>query len=231
MITATKHTALLVFSLSPEAEVKRKPLFGPGHSVASRKLYELLAKHTHRSLRSVCADTFWMDESRQFGETFGERIANAMDTLFTQGYQQVVVIGNDTPDLTSGTIRHSIKLLNSHDTVLGPSKDGGAYLIGLSNEVFDKAAFTSLPWESDSLYKALEEQIQVKGGRTISLNPLTDLDSQEQLADYSALNPASFVGRFVLSFWATNPGTPSIRTLLIPSGCFAPIAGLRGPPR
>ncbi len=171
-----------------------------------------------------------MDESSQSGDTFGERIGNAMDSLYRQGYQRVVVIGNDAPGLTSGIIRQAITLLNSHDSVLGPAKDGGTYLIGLCAAVFDKTAITSLPWESGLLFKSLEAEIKNHEGQSISLDSLTDLDTQHHLTDYCTLHPASFLGRFLLTVLAQTPKLLSGGLLNLPSGCFVPVAGLRGPP-
>lgn len=62
----------------------------------------------------------------------GTRLAAAIGAAFEEGLERVVAIGTDCPDLTASLIDHAFRLLSPCDVVLGPTEDGGYYLIGLN---------------------------------------------------------------------------------------------------
>lgn len=69
----------------------------------------------------------------------GARMARVSQRCFDQGARRVLIVGADSPTLNSGHFRGAIAALHAHDVVLGPSFDGGYYLIGLgqpSPEIF-----------------------------------------------------------------------------------------------
>lgn len=55
---------------------------------------------------------------------------NAFSELFDKGYNRVICIGTDIPQLNSDHILRSFQALTDHDGVLGPDNDGGIYLYG-----------------------------------------------------------------------------------------------------
>lgn len=67
---------------------------------------------------------------RQSGEDLGERMYAAMEEVFREGYDHCVLTGTDLPDLTKGIFDDAFTRLKTHDAVLGPTRDGGYYLIG-----------------------------------------------------------------------------------------------------
>ena len=75
----------------------------------------------------------------QKGKDLGERLHNVFSRLFFVGYEKVAIIGSDSPDLPIEYIEKSFSLLNKKlldgkkELVLGPSEDGGYYLIAMSN--------------------------------------------------------------------------------------------------
>src|SRR5207302_3536009 len=69
----------------------------------------------------------------QRGETLGERLINAASDLLNNGFESVCLINSDSPTL-SGELLHIATSSLARDgdrVVLGPSQDGGYYLIGL----------------------------------------------------------------------------------------------------
>jgi rSAM/selenodomain-associated transferase 1 len=50
--------------------------------------------------------------------------------LFTAGGQRVVAFNSDSPHLSSSVLEHAFEVLASHDVVIGPTEDGGYYLVG-----------------------------------------------------------------------------------------------------
>ncbi len=92
---------------------------------------------------------------RQRGNTFGERITNAVLDTFACGYHEVVVIGNDCPTITTADISAAFDALaNGATYTAAPASDGGAFLVGASCERFDRDAFNALPWKTDTLFTA-----------------------------------------------------------------------------
>ena len=71
----------------------------------------------------------------QSGDNLGERMRNAFLGRFKEGYKRIVIIGSDSPSLPLKYIKQALD--TKCDMVLGPSFDGGFYLIGMQNKVFD----------------------------------------------------------------------------------------------
>ncbi|MCB9650261.1 MAG: DUF2064 domain-containing protein [Deltaproteobacteria bacterium] len=67
----------------------------------------------------------------QRGATFGARFRAAVEDARALGYREVVVVGLDVPRLDAGCLRAAFAALARGEVVLGPSPDGGVYLVGL----------------------------------------------------------------------------------------------------
>ncbi|MCB0714091.1 MAG: DUF2064 domain-containing protein [Ignavibacteriae bacterium] len=97
---------------------------------------------------------------KQKGRTFGERITHAVEATFALGYKQVVVIGNDSPEITPEDIETGFSLLKSGTGVAAaPTYDGGAFLIALDRDHFNHQTFLQLPWQTPRLFEALCSQL------------------------------------------------------------------------
>ncbi|WP_299680016.1 DUF2064 domain-containing protein [uncultured Dokdonia sp.] len=168
-------TAILVFALSPEAEKVRKPFF------ALEKLGSLLQKDTLKKVQETGFDYYHFDESLQEGATFGERISQAAQTIFNKGYHQLLIIGNDTPSLTSQILKKAALAICDQRGVAGLSKDGGLYLIGLSRKHFDKKSFKELAWQTKNLRNTFLESLSSKNISTVCLPILNDIDNFKDL--------------------------------------------------
>jgi glycosyltransferase A (GT-A) superfamily protein (DUF2064 family) len=114
-----------------------------------------------------------------------EKIEQSFQNLFEEGYERVIAIGGDTPDLGTSCIRDSFERLREgkDDAVVGPSKDGGFYLLGLDRcpENLIKAVqfYTSETFED--LISKLSRQFD-----SISiLDWLEDIDSSGQWLNLS----------------------------------------------
>lgn len=67
----------------------------------------------------------------QEGGNLGERMENAMREAFQQGATRCILLGSDLPIIMGDDIRLAERSLSDSDVVLGPSADGGYWLIGL----------------------------------------------------------------------------------------------------
>ncbi|MEM8963253.1 MAG: DUF2064 domain-containing protein [Acidobacteriota bacterium] len=82
----------------------------------------------------------------QRGRGFGSKLSNAFTDVRALGYSTVVAVGLDTPGLEHADLEAAFQALESHDAVLGPARDGGAYVIGARVE--PSALFAGVRWRS-----------------------------------------------------------------------------------
>jgi rSAM/selenodomain-associated transferase 1 len=84
----------------------------------------------------------------QRGDGLGVRLLSTFDQLFQQGYRQVMVIDSDTPTLPTAYLEQALGFFADRqtDVVLGPTDDGGYFLIGLRQSY--PALFQDMPWST-----------------------------------------------------------------------------------
>lgn len=71
----------------------------------------------------------------QRGGRLGDRLDNALTHCFARGFQKVAVLASDSPTLPPRHVERALELLDRANVVLGPSEDGGYYLIATSRPV------------------------------------------------------------------------------------------------
>jgi len=197
MITNLKKTALMVFSLSAEKESHRKHIFGKQHTAENAVFFDALIQQTQILAAKSNIDVVWVGEQQQVGNTFTERYANAYQNLFNEGYQKVISIGNDCPDLTSEVLETAIQQLNFQDIVVGPAKDGGVYLLGLDKKAFNKKEFLEFPWQTAHLYQEIKKSSAAKNIDIFSLKFLADIDSANDARAYQKASPNTLLGKLI----------------------------------
>jgi glycosyltransferase A (GT-A) superfamily protein (DUF2064 family) len=104
-----------------------------------------------------------------------------MMDFFAQGFDPVIVIGSDIPDLPAVFIQESIAALETYDSVIGPAFDGGYYLIGFKRESFLPEAFQGIEWGMDSVLTRTLAVLRDKQRTAYLLPPLPDIDTLEDL--------------------------------------------------
>ncbi|MBW1295444.1 TIGR04282 family arsenosugar biosynthesis glycosyltransferase [Aquimarina litoralis] len=168
-------TAILVFANSSKQEVLNKPIFG------GDRLFSALNKATLKVVKSTGIPFFVYTEKDQIGNSFGERFVNALQATYDQGFENVITIGNDTPHLRKQHLIESVKQLENKNFVLGPSADGGFYLMGLHKSQFNRNTFLKLPWQSKNLAKSVSLLIKTSKIEVAQLETLFDIDTLEDL--------------------------------------------------
>jgi rSAM/selenodomain-associated transferase 1 len=98
---------------------------------------------------------------------FGDRLRGAVEDLFSIGFSSVCLIGSDSPTVPQSTYAEAARLLSQTDErlVLGPSEDGGYYLIGMKGEY--PRLFEEIAWSTDqvldqTLARAAEMRLPVQ---------------------------------------------------------------------
>jgi rSAM/selenodomain-associated transferase 1 len=85
----------------------------------------------------------------QRGESLGERVIFAMEDLFRLGFASVCLINSDSPTVPARVFTEAASVLAQpgETLVLGPSSDGGYYLVGLNKPT--PKIFADIAWSTD----------------------------------------------------------------------------------
>jgi len=119
----------------------------------------------------------------QNGTDLGEKMANSFMEVFESGYKKAVIVGTDIPDITAKIINDAYDKLSTYDTVIGPSEDGGYYLIGFRKDTFFKNCFKGIKWSTDSVFKETIAILEKKHMNSYILPTLNDIDTMDDLID------------------------------------------------
>lgn len=149
--------AVIVFSRAPfeEARAKHVPHLAPLFERLAARALAAGAAAADADLVLVgsgLSPTVDAVDARlpQRGRTLGERIVAAFEDVASLGYEQIVMIGTDSPGLEPGDVRDAFARLDGGSRlVLGPSRDGGAYLIGVRD--LDLERLRDVPWGTSSV--------------------------------------------------------------------------------
>ncbi|WP_027076575.1 TIGR04282 family arsenosugar biosynthesis glycosyltransferase [Maribacter antarcticus] len=164
-------TAILVFSNSAAEELSHKAI--PNGEV----LFQTLTQETLQKANRTGLPYFHISEKEQKGSSFGERFTNAIQTVFEEGFECVITIGNDTPQLKTTHLLKTAAALKAGKTVLGPSLDGGFYLMGIHKSNFDKETFKRLPWQQSSIFNKISSLLDQTDSLLYQLPVLSDIDT------------------------------------------------------
>lgn len=116
----------------------------------------------------------------QQGASLGERLIAAARWAHAQGYARFLFVGSDSPTLPTPYVEHALDLLESRDVVIGPSVDGGYYLIGFSEEGASSlipTIFEQVSWSTEVVFRETLGKIQGTNARLGLLPPWYDVDT------------------------------------------------------
>lgn len=120
----------------------------------------------------------------QQGENLGKRMAHAFDTIFRLGYNKVVLIGSDIPDIPGDFINKAFEILEKKACVIGPARDGGYYLIGFRRERFKSVVFDDIEWSKSDVYQNTILKFNKANLDFENLPIWSDVDDQEDLIKF-----------------------------------------------
>jgi rSAM/selenodomain-associated transferase 1 len=113
----------------------------------------------------------------QQGENLGERMRQAFADRFEEGYERVVIIGSDSPTLPVAYITQALQ--SKKEVVIGPSTDGGYYLIGMRGKMTD--IFERVPWGTDCVLSETLNVLKSQSAEAELLPVWYDVDLPEDL--------------------------------------------------
>jgi len=118
----------------------------------------------------------------QRGTDFGERLTNAVEDFFEIGFESCCLINSDSPAVTAEAFRIAVHCLHTKDErrlVLGPSDDGGYYLIGMKK--LHRRAFEEIDWSTERVFAQTVERAREIGLEVETLPTFFDIDDPAAL--------------------------------------------------
>ena len=121
----------------------------------------------------------------QEGNDLGERMMNALKKVFNLGCGKVCIIGSDCYELQTEILNEAFEKLQQNDVVIGPSTDGGYYLLGMTKLFPD--FFVNKDWGNSTVLDDTVENINQLGLTFSELDVLNDIDTIEDLLETNIL--------------------------------------------
>src|SRR6056297_979813 len=186
---------LIIFIKNPVAGEVKTRLGASIGSTNALQIYKKLLLHTQETAVQVeCDRQLWyssmidrrdswsseqFDKKLQDGSNLGERMSVAFREAFEDGYEKVVIIGSDCADLSPDHIEDAFQTLHTNDAVIGPSEDGGYYLLGLNE--YRPEIFSEIEWSTPSVFEETKRHFEQLGLTYRTLEVLNDIDTIEDL--------------------------------------------------
>jgi rSAM/selenodomain-associated transferase 1 len=117
----------------------------------------------------------------QRGDGFGERLLAAAEDILAIGYGSVCLIDSDSPTVPAGAFYRAVEVLGwpGDRVVIGPSHDGGYYLIGM--KVAHTEPFERITWSTASVYAETVDRCREAGIEVVELPTWYDVDDAATL--------------------------------------------------
>ena len=200
MIDKSKQNALIIFARYPVlSKVKTRLASSFGEEFAldfykkcSKHLFEIIEQNQKKIFTSLlfCSEKdelnkmkTWVGSGFEFyyqeDSDLGERMSNAFKKSFALGAEKAVIIGTDVPDISIDLIIRSFDLLDKKDIVIGPSTDGGYYLLAMKKP--NNNIFTGINWSTESVLDQTINRINEDNFSFAKLEQLHDIDDEHSL--------------------------------------------------
>lgn len=191
------NTLLIIFIRNPEPGKVKTRLTDTIGEEESLKVYRKLLEHTQQVALNVPVDReVWYSDyidredewspsefSKKLQKTgdLGDKMLYAFQEGFDSGYDKIVIIGSDCLELNVNHIKDAYQFLDQYDVVLGPSADGGYYLLGMKRLI--PGLFLDKPWSEPDLYRQTVLTIRNESLTYYELEQLNDIDTWEDLKE------------------------------------------------
>ena len=109
----------------------------------------------------------------------GQKMYSIFQQLRDRGYSSIVVVGSDIPTLQPYHLEKTIEYLHDCEVCLGPSRDGGYYLIGAQGA--HGCLFENIPWSTSSVLQNTIERAKTAGLSLALLEVCSDVDTVDDL--------------------------------------------------
>ena len=114
----------------------------------------------HREEFTQLGNGHWQFRPQMPGD-LGTRMGAYFEDCFKAGFQRVLLLGTDSPNVPLPHIERAFQLLEARRLVLGPTEDGGYYLVGARSKI--PPIFEAMPWSTPRLWPATLRQLETIG--------------------------------------------------------------------
>ena len=201
---------VIVFAKHPEPGRCKTRLAADLGEAGALAVYRALLDHTLDVLRAcpytkiLCVDPperaedarYWapgMDlYLPQCQGDLGARMEAVVAERLSQGATRVLLLGSDCPQISIESVVSSMEDLERADVVLGPTEDGGYYLLGLKGR--HPFLFRDIPWSTE---KVLEKTLNILKFQSLSYllrNTFLDVDTLDDYHRARHLEPLKRLG-------------------------------------
>jgi rSAM/selenodomain-associated transferase 1 len=190
-----KTEALIIFVKNPVPGKIKTRLAKTIGEQAALSIYRQLLLHTYNTTYKSHADKFvfysdfineddlWnaslFQKYLQKGNNLGERMMNAFDLVFEQGYKKAVIIGSDSIEIEFHHLQQAFDYLQNYNVVIGPAQDGGYYLMGMQ-KLYEQL-FINKAWSTPLLLQQTLDDISNFHLSYHLLQVLSDVDEEKDL--------------------------------------------------
>ncbi len=207
MIKTEQKNAIIIFTRYPESgKVKTRLADSIGDESACR-LHKILAERIFNECllldeKDFSLFVFYPEENNteqvrnwvnkrftlftQIGKTLGEKMSNAFNKIFELNFEKTIIIGTDIPDISKSILSEAFLDLEKNDIVIGPSNDGGYYLLGMNK--FIPEMFENIEWSIGPVFRKTTENINQNKLRYRTMEMLIDIDVKEDLLNWHEKN-------------------------------------------
>ncbi|MBN4081688.1 TIGR04282 family arsenosugar biosynthesis glycosyltransferase [bacterium AH-315-C07] len=190
---------LLIFVKKPELGKVKTRLAESIGDMNALVIYKKLLLHTRYTVsklkadkvifysESIQADDLWNDigtKEGQIGINLGSKMENAFKSGFNKDYDRLVIIGSDCHEINHSIIDNAFEKLNSCDVVIGPSNDGGYYLLGMNKL---HPLFSNKQWSHPTVLESTIKDCESQKLNVEMLQSLNDIDHLDDLLNSSLL--------------------------------------------
>ena len=120
----------------------------------------------------------WQSGPQSAGD-LGARMEHFFRTRFDQGHSAVVLLGSDSPNVPLERIHAAFSALKEREVVLGPTEDGGYYLVGMSADI--PPIFAEVPWSTPAVWQTTIQRLESAQVSYAELQPWYDVDEMADL--------------------------------------------------
>lgn len=189
-----KDTAVVILGDCSDSRAKMQPMFGEENLEINRRFWSTLKKNVVKSAEQARIPFVFCKD--QECEPFADNLAVEISNLFDEGWDKLILVGVNTPNLSAETLAKSTELLKEKDWVIEPSETEGVNVLGLKAENFQLDEFRLLPWTRDGFFHEFVSYIRTLN-QSLSILPsnpsFTDRASLEQWLENSPNKVLSLV--------------------------------------
>lgn len=191
---------LHIFIKNPRRGYVKTRLAATAGDDEALRIYHILLQKTRKTAAMVnCERWLWysdeipesdewpvesFNKKVQVSGDLGQRMLAAFEASFAAGNGKALIIGSDCPTLSLELLNEAFEALDHADVVVGPTLDGGYYLLGMNT--LHKDLFENIHWSTEHVFRETCAKINAAGLNRKDLLVLNDIDEEADWKDYCA---------------------------------------------